>query len=814
MALAFGLLLIHCMRVAPALALSCVLAACSSPTQQQGSESLYAPKLDAPRSISKVDMLFVVDNSRSMGDKQQVLSLTVPDLVRRLTDPRCINQYEETTEANADGSCPQGYPRKELGPLTDLHLGVISSSLGGHGADTCEVPLGEADSSHLLSRDGVGTGTGVETWANKGFLLWDPNGIHSPEGEDDAASLVSKFQAILRGAGQEGCGFEAPLEAWYRFLVEPAPYEKMVPYDCATQKEAADGQCRGPSGIDEVVLQQRSDFVRPDSLLVIVMLTDENDCSIIDGSSYYWVAQAVVGNALFHLPRGTSECLFDPESPACTSCALGDHSDDPRCALGPYDELEDSINLRCYRQKQRFGVDFLYPIRRYINALTRPTFSARDVQFPVNPGFAPDKDINPLFCSYYAEKDGKPDRSACIHSLRDPAMVLFTAIVGVPWQDLANDPADLKKGYRPVEELWWTETDFLNRNKARPANPRPIPPGLAPGTMVWDQILGKVNNDWRSPAYKQIDNAPSSEPLDPLMIESIAPRKGVNPATGAPLADSAATSPTANPINGHEWEVLNNDDLQYACIFPLPAPRECSTGDPSCDCAKADGMNNPVCQSEQGQYGTMQYRAKAYPGRRQLAVAHGLPPVQTVLASICPANLMDPDAEDYGYRPAVNALVAQMRMLLGRQCYGVHLRYAPDGSVPCSIVEAARIPAGITSCPPCESLPWRRTPDAALLQSVSNDPEVTDQRLDCLCEIPQATPGPALSACVTSREVVPSVDGVPLDGWCYVDAWYPARNANSALVVACPARRAIRFMGAAEPSSGALTVLRCRSPAP
>ena len=34
----------------------------------------------------------------------------------------------------------------------------------------------------------------------------------------------------------------------------------------------------------------------------------------------------------------------------------------------------DALNLRCYEQKRRIGIDFLYPVRRYIDALNEPRF--------------------------------------------------------------------------------------------------------------------------------------------------------------------------------------------------------------------------------------------------------------------------------------------------------------------------------------------------------------------------------------------------------------------------------------------------------
>src|SRR5215475_2439319 len=81
--------------------------------------------------VSKIDLLFMIDNSSSMADKQQILAAAVPDLVRRLVDPVCIDPMTGRTlgNRNPDGSCPAGEP--DFDPVKDIHIGIITSSLGG-----------------------------------------------------------------------------------------------------------------------------------------------------------------------------------------------------------------------------------------------------------------------------------------------------------------------------------------------------------------------------------------------------------------------------------------------------------------------------------------------------------------------------------------------------------------------------------------------------------------------------------------------------------------------------------------------------------
>jgi hypothetical protein len=131
----------------------------------------------------------------------------------------------------------------------------------------------------------------------------------------------------------------------------------------------------------------------------------------------------------------------------------------------------------------------------------------------------------------------------------------------------------------------------------------------------------------------------------------------------------------ANRGNGHEWEPNPPSDLQYACIFPLPEPRDCAAlqtaNDPRhCDCdgpadTAAAQQSKPLCQDPNGDYGTTQYYAKAYPGIRQLQVLQqfGFTTGNSVVSSICARNVTDDTSLDFGYRPAIAALLERVAPL-------------------------------------------------------------------------------------------------------------------------------------------------------
>src|ERR1700678_666254 len=89
--------------------------------------------------IDKIDILFDIDNSSSMGDKQQYLQAAVPDLITRLVSPNCVDSMgNNLTDANgvqlltqSNGTCAMGSP--EFPPVHDMHIGVLTSSLGPRG---------------------------------------------------------------------------------------------------------------------------------------------------------------------------------------------------------------------------------------------------------------------------------------------------------------------------------------------------------------------------------------------------------------------------------------------------------------------------------------------------------------------------------------------------------------------------------------------------------------------------------------------------------------------------------------------------------
>ncbi|WP_237244232.1 MULTISPECIES: hypothetical protein [Sorangium] len=589
------------------------------------------PGFDWPEfTPDKVDLLFVIDNSGSMADKQQILRLATADLVSNIVNPICVNPSGVpvgVSEQPATGfdACPAGTSRVR-NPVHDMHIGVISSSLGGHGSGACPATTSPSnvDMAHLLARSNEASSTNdLPTYQDKGFLVWDPAGAHDPAGDSDIPTLYSKLSAIVDGVGQAGCGFEAPLESMYRFLADPEPYERIE----------LQGDFGTPVGVDETLLTQRRNFLRPDSLLLIVMLSDENDCSIRDEGRNYLVAETRNG---FRLWRPRSECATDPNSPCCRSCSQNQDGCPLDTACTGSDGFparlsaaEDPVNSRCWDQKRRFGFDFLYPIERYTNALSSPYVTTRAGDLVPNPIFTHPDDGN--------------------IRTRGPQHVIFTGIVGVPWQDLARQNA-----------LGAPDLDAGLDEQGNPVG------GLKSAAELGSPVAGSSYNVWDLVIGNPVNNV---QPADPFMIESMAPRSGANPITGDAIVPPYATG--WNAINGREYTIPvgSTGDLQYACIFDVEE-RSCEGNAQSCDCRDVQGqvIDNPLCAPQEGNdpaeasaRTTTQVKAKAYPGIRELRVLKSLGD-QAIAGSICPAQTNDPDSEqgDFGYTPVIRAVLERL----------------------------------------------------------------------------------------------------------------------------------------------------------
>jgi hypothetical protein len=173
---------------------------------------------------NKLDILFVIDNSASTADKQTLFAANFPNLVTALD------------------SFPTGRP--------DLHMAVVSSTV-----DIGVQNFGPGCPSPATNDDGLLQNTPRVAGCSppNGRFIADeklPNGMRQT---NYSGTLQDTFACIAQ-LGSGGCGFEAQLEG---------------------MKRALDGSRPENAG-----------FLRPDADLAVVILTDEDDCSVADTSLF------------------------------------------------------------------------------------------------------------------------------------------------------------------------------------------------------------------------------------------------------------------------------------------------------------------------------------------------------------------------------------------------------------------------------------------------------------------------------------------------------------------------------------------------
>jgi hypothetical protein len=190
--------------------------------------------------------------------------------------------------------------------------------------------------------------------------------------------VISDLQMVINFATESGCGYEAPLEAMYRFLVDPQPPVSVTRVNGVST----------PGDVNQALLTQRKGFLRPDSAVAIVILSDESDCSIRDDQVGWFVG------ANGRMPLSTTACATNPNDACCRSCAQHEPNAPPAgCAplnadlncknvpvggsYATWDAAHDSLNLRCFDQMRRFGFDLLYPVERRFEIATNTSCRIR-----------------------------------------------------------------------------------------------------------------------------------------------------------------------------------------------------------------------------------------------------------------------------------------------------------------------------------------------------------------------------------------------------------------------------------------------------
>ncbi|MEP6652848.1 MAG: hypothetical protein ABJA82_05790, partial [Myxococcales bacterium] len=197
--------------------------ACNSTSlvRPSGEPSVVAERSFSPSLNHKLDLLFMIDNSLSMDGSQNKLRARLPDFMKALT------------------VLPEG--------VLDLHLAVISSSMGAGSFSNA----GGSGCSHQHPGDDDGS---FQHPAICKALKPGETFIKAGPGGNNFDGPIADLFGCVALLGSSGCGFEQQFASAERALQ------------------------RATNPADPV----NGNFLRQDALLGVVMLTNEDDCSVSD----------------------------------------------------------------------------------------------------------------------------------------------------------------------------------------------------------------------------------------------------------------------------------------------------------------------------------------------------------------------------------------------------------------------------------------------------------------------------------------------------------------------------------------------------
>lgn len=199
-----------------------------------------------PDPVDEVDLLLMVDNSNSMAEEQNSLTAELPRLVRALA----------SGDLDGDGT-------EEFQPVRSIQIGVVTTDMGagGFSVPTCESRSG--DDGRLVQRARSGDPACIGPY---------PTIFEFQRGVDDATAFAQHVGCVAR-TGINGCGFEQPLEAVLKAISPSRPQDWTVPgYVPPFFYNGTLGHADGAN----------AGFVRPNSALAVILVTDEEDCSASD----------------------------------------------------------------------------------------------------------------------------------------------------------------------------------------------------------------------------------------------------------------------------------------------------------------------------------------------------------------------------------------------------------------------------------------------------------------------------------------------------------------------------------------------------
>jgi hypothetical protein len=332
-----SLIALTCVCIA-ALASACARTLdCTSPGAQCGAEGTGGtdesgtddggPIGDPVEAIRDVDILFVIDNSGSMGEEQAILAANIGSFINILEEDDVDANYRIgiTTTDMGNPWCEPGDTTPELGKLV---MSSCKSRLGdfvfNDSVDVQDLACNDICTLDESELEILPTTTDVDPEAKPRPWLERIGGQKNIPSTTNSASAFACFGP----QGINGCGFESTLEAmYYAVLRAGSPTE------------------------------EHYGFIRDNAILAVIFLTDEVDCSHNPDWAQIFDAD------------GNKEFWSDPSAATPTSALCWNAG--VVCSGDPSNY--DSCDATNKGVDGEIGVDddqaVLYPVSRYISRL-------------------------------------------------------------------------------------------------------------------------------------------------------------------------------------------------------------------------------------------------------------------------------------------------------------------------------------------------------------------------------------------------------------------------------------------------------------
>ncbi len=265
------------------------------------------------QSCSLIDLVFIIDNSGTMGEEQQNLAVNFQPLVdklQNLTDGEgnSVNPDVNIMVTTSDF----GHPL-----CTNFQKPDYIPRQGAPVYEGCNARInrftGLDPEDPLIIEEACQANCPVDIAPGQHFIHFDSDGSNVPN--DDVGAALS----CIGPQGIDGCGYEAPLETMLQAINEDACWNNPDQERCDNEPEWAD---------------TNRAFLREDAVLAIAIITDEMDCSVKAPNGYSWFTNPMETtfwnvNPALEIPQATSavcwnsgiECTDDDDDGVYESCA-------------------------------------------------------------------------------------------------------------------------------------------------------------------------------------------------------------------------------------------------------------------------------------------------------------------------------------------------------------------------------------------------------------------------------------------------------------------------------------------------------------